>query len=50
MKAALLVGLRRPTDVLLGWGLVVLIIGCVVVYGVRVEAADGRSAEPGRPF
>jgi len=39
-------------DVMLGWVLVVLIIGCVVVYGVRAETASDRPEEPRRwrPF
>jgi len=38
-------------DVMLGWALVVLIIGCVVVYGARSETASGPE-EPRRrrPF
>jgi hypothetical protein len=39
-------------DMILGWPLVVLIISCVVVYGVRAETASDRPAEPRRrrPF
>ena len=46
------VGVRRPMDIIVGWALVVLIIGGVVVYGVTAETASGRSAEPRRrrPF
>jgi hypothetical protein len=33
-------------DTMLGWALVVLIIGGVVVYSVRAEAASNRPAEP----
>ena len=43
---------RRSMDVMLGSALVVLIVGCVVVYGVRAETASDRPAEPRRrrPF
>jgi len=43
---------RHPMDMMLGWVLVVLVIGCVVVYGVRAETANDRPAEPRRrrPF
>jgi hypothetical protein len=39
-------------DVMLGWALVVLIIGGVVVYSVKAETAGDRSAGPRRrrPF
>jgi hypothetical protein len=39
-------------DMMLGWALVVLIIGCVVVYGARAQTASDRPAEPRRrrPF
>jgi hypothetical protein len=39
-------------DMMLGWALVVLIVGCVVVYRVRAEAADDRLTESHRrrPF
>jgi hypothetical protein len=39
-------------DIMLGWALVVLIIGCVVVYTVRAAPAGDRPAEPRRrrPF
>lgn len=38
--------------VMLGWALVVLILGGVVIYGVRAEPANNRFAEPRRrrPF
>jgi len=39
-------------DMMLGWILVVLIIGGVVVYGVRTETVSDRPTEPRRrrPF
>jgi hypothetical protein len=38
-------------DMVIGWALVVLIIGGVVVYGVRAETASNRPAERRRrPF
>ena len=40
-------------DIMLGWALVVLIIGCAVAYGVvRAAPASDRPAEPRRrrPF
>ena len=39
-------------DIVLGWALVVLIIGGVVVYGVRTETPSNQPAEPRRrrPF
>jgi hypothetical protein len=39
-------------DMILVWTLVVLIIGGVVVYGVRAEIASDRPSEPRRrrPF
>src|SRR6516164_6394670 len=39
---------RYPMDMMLGWVLVVLIIGCVVVYGVRTQTASDRPSEPRR--
>jgi len=43
---------RYPMDMMLGWVLVVLIIGCVVVYGVRTQTVSDRPSEPRRrrPF
>jgi hypothetical protein len=43
---------RYPMDMMLGWVLVVLITGCVVVYGVRTQTASDRPSEPRRrrPF
>jgi hypothetical protein len=41
-----------PMDMVLGWVLVILIIGGVVVYRVRTEMAGDRPVEPRRrrPF
>ena len=50
---ALTAGLRDGwVNIMLGWALVVLIIGCVVVYGVRAAPANDRPTEPRRrrPF
>ena len=43
---------RRPMNIMLGWALVVLIIGCAVAYSVRAAPANDRPAEPRRrrPF
>ena len=35
-------------DIMLGWALVALIIGCAVVYSVRAAPAGDRPAEPRR--
>jgi hypothetical protein len=39
-------------NIMLGWALVVLIVGCVVVYGVRAAPTNDRPTEPRRrrPF
>jgi hypothetical protein len=43
---------RRSMDMMVGWVLVVLVIGGVVVYGVRTQTVIDRPAEPRRrrPF
>jgi hypothetical protein len=43
---------RRPMDMILAAALALLIVGCVVGYGVRAEVASDRPAEPRRrrPF